>query len=243
MPYVGSGISLLLSISCAVIAADASPSSSIWGNWVVALNLSIAVLTVLALPFVKRIFNAEGWKSRVFGISVIYITSISMVYWTPLFCILSFGSVPFYVESTYLLFNGLLIYWWCKRFYLYFESIRISKDGWWEKLYVHEDDAVYYSQSCDKHLMNVRRKFRQSPDFLFIFFFIVVIASLPFRESISSFIGIPFFYYVLLLLTAPINLLILGGTIKGFLIYYYYPLQIQRKFNKVVYVDMATSCS
>jgi hypothetical protein len=52
--------------------------------------------------------------------------------------------------------------------------------------------------------------------------------------------GIPFIHIFLAIFATPLNLMFLGLSTKGWLVFYFYPTKIKRETNKSVYVDISS---
>jgi hypothetical protein len=188
---------------------------------------------------IPRIMNWD-WKCKYFGAPALYIASLALMGWVPLFSIVLYGKFPLWISLGYFGLNISLTYWWCRRFVHILR--RIYDDPELRRiLYVEEQDAVYFMRSGDARLFEERFKFKQLPT---SYFFVVPIALafciLPFIRPISEAVGVPFTQILLAIACIPVNLFALGFATKGFLVYYYYPWKIKRQTGKDVYVDMAS---
>jgi uncharacterized membrane protein YesL len=129
---------------------------------------------------------------------------------------------------------------WCLRFVNIYKIIYREKNLF-GSIYTEESSAVYYSQQADKKIIEKIFKFEQfPPSKYFVLSGFLAFSLTPFATSLSQLIGLPFIHIFLAVFATPLNMMFLGLTTRGWLVFYFYPMKIKREINKPVYVDMSS---
>lgn len=231
-------IPLVMGCGAWALAAGAAPEQTLRENYLALLGLGIASAAIIALP-VPYIFR-WNWETKYFGAGMLSLSSSSIVGVYPILCIAQYSSLPKFVCLIFVSLESFLIIWWCLRFVNIYKIIYCEKKLFYS-IYTEESSAVYYSQQTDKKIIEKILKFEQFPDSkYFIFSGFAAFSLIPFATSLSQFIGLPFIHIFLAVFATPLNLMFLGLTTRGWLVFYFYPMKIKRQTNKPVYVDMSS---
>ena len=203
---------------------------------VFSVRLLVASLIFAPLPWLLR----WDWKTWYFGSAVFALASAALMQIFPFLSIFLYGDLPRGLSWSLLLVEVGLIVWWCARFVRVYRRIFADPDLW-KKIYVEENDVIYYLQDVDKWVLEEKLKFNQSPSaMMFVgpmaFAFLLV----PFMGPVTRFVGVPFTHIFLAIGAISISLLCLGLAVRCLLIFYYFPWKLKRATGKNVYVDMAT---
>ena len=221
-----------------VLATLAAPEIPFSQN-PLAIISSLLVLLSVVLGLIPMIFKWD-WRVQYFGICSLYLASASLPGVMPWLCIVLYSRIPLYARIALFLVFVLSIYWWCHRFVVYYRKV-MSNAAYREKVYCEHESAVHYLQKNDAWLINKKYKFRQTPHMgVFLLAIIAAISIAPIMGKISLFSGLPFPYLFTAIGFFPFVLLLLGISVRGYLIYYYYPREIRKKTGKEIYIDMAT---
>jgi hypothetical protein len=221
-----------------VLATLAAPEIPFSRNPLAIISSLLALLSVV-LGLIPMVFKWD-WRVQYFGICSLYLASASLPGVTPWLCIVLYSRIPLYARIVLFLVFVLSIYWWCHRFVVYYRKV-MSNAAYREKVYCEHESAVHYLQKNDAWLINKKYKFRQAPHMgVFLLAIIVAISIAPIMGKISLFSGLPFPYLFTAIGFFPFVLLLLGISVRGYLIYYYYPREIRKKTGKEIYIDMAT---
>jgi hypothetical protein len=220
------------------LADGAAPTVPFMENPLSVFSLCLLLLSVLLAP-IPWLFK-WGWQVKYFGVTCFHGGSCALMGWTPMLSIVLYGKLPPAISLAFLGFNIALTIWWCRRFVLFFRRIH-DNQSLWNHLYVEEQDAVYYAQKYDKWLFEKKFKFAQIPSNFFCVSAILIAFSLvPFMNTVTRLVGVPFTHIFLAVGMVPINLIFLGMATKVFLIYCHYPWKIKCQTGKTVFIDMAT---
>jgi MFS family permease len=207
-------------------------------NYLAILGVGMVIFSVLFLP-IPIIFKWD-WKSVYFGWSIYSVGSFAGMGLFPLLSILIYGALSFSVNMALLLFNILLIFWWCGRFVSVYKKI-YKNEIYRNSVYVEEVDAFYYLQKVDASILEKKLKFKQFPSAIYVIIsFFLALMLIPFMADVRNIVGAPFPLIFVSVMFIPINLMCLGLATRGFLIYYYYPRKIKLETGKDVYVDMVS---
>jgi hypothetical protein len=226
----------LLGVLCIPLAFSAAPSLPFARNY---LALFCAAQSVLSLAFIliPRLFKWD-WRAKYFGVSLLYVGSVSIVGIVPWLAIVMFGDLP--IWTRFLIFSAYFgsIVWWCGRFVTYYRGVFSDKNRSCA-IYEEDADAIYYRQQTDTDLIENGGQLAQTPSNLsFLIFIFLGIAVTPFAVKLGRSIGIPPIHIFLTISSLPIVLLCLGLGVRGYLIFYYYPWRLKRETGKDVYVVM-----
>lgn len=231
-------IPLFMGCGAWALATGAAPGQSLYENYLGLLGLGIASIAVAALP-IPYLFQWD-WNTKYFGAGILSLSSASIIGIYPILCITQYSSLPILLRSAFALLEGMLIVRWCLRFVDIYKIIYCKKDLF-HYIYTEEHSAVYYSQRADKKVLEKILKFEQLPHpKYFIISGLAAISLIPFARSASQFIGIPFIHIFLAIFATPLNLMFLGLSTKGWLVFYFYPMKIKRETNKPVYADISS---
>lgn len=242
-PFIGPMLLLVMGAGGIAFAYGASAGSAQHQNLLAALNIGIVVFALIMVPVTKLILMIMGWRTAAFGISNLFIGSVSLLSWNPMLCIAIYGKISPWIVIPLIGINLILTFLWAKRFFAYYENIRVSHQDFWKRLYVEEEDAIYFSQPCDKWL--TQKKLKISHFFgtwATVLPMAGAIGLLPFMTEVTRWAGVPFVHIFLAIGAAPLSIMLLGISMKGFLLHYYYPWRIKRATGKNVYVDLVTPC-
>ena len=240
----GGFLPLMMGVGGVALANGIAPTVPIQQNPIAILNLLLIVVSLLLVPIVKIGFEIWGWQTRVLGVSGFYIGSVASLSWNSIFCIVLYGHVPQWILMLFIGVNLFLTLFWLKRYISYYENIRKLHQDYWKALYVEENDAVYFSQPCDKWLTQKKITLNHFyGPWATVLPMAGAICLLPFMTEITRWAGVPFVHIFLALGAAPLSIMLLGVSMKGFLLHYYYPWKIKRATGKSVYVDLVTPCN
>jgi hypothetical protein len=220
------------------LASGAAPEEPIHENYLALFGLGIASIAIISLP-IPYIFR-WNWETKYFGAGILSLSSASIIGLYPILCIAQYSSLSFLVRFSLVLLEGTLIIRWCLRFAKIYKIIYDDK-RLFHYIYTEDLSAVYYSQRADKKIIGRVLKFRQFPDSrYFIVSGLVAFSLMPFATPVSQFIGIPFIHIFLAVFATPLNLMFLGLSMQGWLVFYFYPMKIKNATNKPVYVDISS---
>lgn len=231
MPFFVGGIGWFFS-------SEAAPNIPLYKD-PLSIFCVIVMLSSCLLALISKI-KRWGWHAKYFGVGALYVGSVSLLGIVPFLCIVFYSYLPLLARLVLFLSYSSVVLWWCWRFVLFYRAITAG-ERWNEKIYVEDEDVVYYLQKNDTWFLKNRYRFRQLP---FTPFF-VIMASLgfslfPFGKTISSSIGVPVIYLFMTVSFFPFVLMLLGLMTRGYLIYYFYPRKIRESTGKSVYIDMVT---
>lgn len=180
------------------------------------------------------------WRVQYFGLGAFYVGSFSLLGIIPLLCVVLYSYLSMRVRLCLLLTYSSVAIWWCWRFVRCYRKI-MTDEKWHGRIYVEDNDAVYYLQKNDTWVLNNVFKLRQIPPVaLFISMFSFGFIVFPFAGIVSSSIGVHAMYIFMVASFFPFVLMSLGLMTRGYLIYYYYPRKIKEKNRKDIYIDMAS---
>lgn len=228
-------IPLVMGFGAWALATGAAPGLPLRANYLEMFALALIGISILSLPL-PYIFN-WNWETKYFGAGLLLFGTGSIMGIYPILCMVLYGTSPLVLRIPLIIFEGMLIAWWCNRFIKVYRSIYDEK-SLFNQIYAEEDKEVYFLQQADKKILENHFRFRQIPaDILLVAPMIVSLAMTPFASPISAFFGVPFAHVFLAIGASPLNLLFLGMSTKAWLIFYYYPYKIKRSTNKRVYMD------
>lgn len=231
-------IPLFMGCGAWALAAGAAPEQALRDNYLALLGLGIASAAIIAFP-IPYMFR-WNWESKYFGAGMLSLSSGSIVGVYPILCIAQYSSLPKFMCLILVSLEGILIIRWCLRFINIYKIIYREKNLF-HSIYTEESSAVYYSQQADKKIIEKILKFQQFPPAkYFILSCFAAFSLAPFATSLSQFIGLPFTHIFLAVFATPLNLMFLGLTTRGWLVFYFYPMKIKRQTSKPVYVDMSS---
>jgi hypothetical protein len=220
------------------LAVGAAPGRPINENYLALFGLGIASIAIISLP-IPYIFR-WNWETKYFGAGMLSLSSGSVVGLYPILCIAQYSSLSALVRLALVLLEGALIIRWCLRFANIYKIIYDDK-RLFRCIYTEDFSAVYYSQQADKKVIEKILNFRQVPNSKhFIVSGLVALSLTPFATPLSQFVGIPFVHIFLAVFATPLNLMFLGLSVKGWLVFYFYPTKINKATNKPVYVDISS---
>jgi hypothetical protein len=197
------------------------------------------MLAGCVMSALSRIYKWD-WRVRYFGLGAFYVGSVSLLGIIPWLCIVLYSGLPIFMRFFLLLSYSTVATWWCWRFVLCYRKV-MSDDKWYSRIYVEDNDAVYYLQKNDSWILNNNRKFRQVPStIVFVLMSLSGFLVFPFADAIYSSIGVPVMYAFMSVSFFPLVLMSLGLMTRGYLIYYHYPRKIRIRTCKDVYIDMTS---
>jgi hypothetical protein len=231
-------IPLVMGCGAWALAVGAAPKQALHENYLGLLGLGIASVAIIAFP-IPYIFH-WNWETKYFGTGMLSLSSASILGIYPILCIAQYSSLPIFARLTFVGLECILIIRWCRRFANIYRII-YSKKELFNCIYIEESSAVYYSQQADKQVIEKLLKFEQFPHSkYFILSGLTAFSLTPFATSLSKLIGVPFVHVFLAIFSIPLNLMFLGLTTRGWLVFYFYPMKIKRKTNKPIYVDISS---
>jgi len=231
-------IPLVMGCGAWALAIGAAPKQALNDNFLALLGLGIASSAIIAFP-IPYIFR-WNWESKYFGTGILSLSSVSILGIYPILCIAQYSSLPILARLSLVGLECILITRWCLRFVNLYRVIYSDKELF-HCIYTEESSAIYYSQQADKQVVEKLLKFEQFPHSkYFIFSGVAAFSLTPFATSLSRIIGTPFIHIFLSIFSTPLNLMFLGLTTRAWLVFYYYPMTMQRKTNKPVYVDISS---
>jgi hypothetical protein len=203
---------------------------------------SVFVLIVLALTAVPISFLFKwDWRARYYGLSLFGIASVSCLGVYPLLCIVVFGHLPLVLRYSLLGAEIAVICFWCSRFIRIYDHIYRSPELF-KKIYVEDQDVVYFLQQGDKKVVEHRLKFVQVPESKYFFIcFIVALLLCAVGNRLSEILGVPFVHIFLAVSMAPIPVTFFGFATKMWLLFFVYPRKIKKNTGKSTYVDMVSN--
>jgi hypothetical protein len=227
---------LLLGILCLPLAFSAAPSLPFAGNGP-ALLCAIQSIISFFLIIIPRIFRWD-WRTKYFGVPLLYVGSVSIVGIIPWLGILCFSILPIWFK--FLVFWSYVgpIVWWCTRFSNYYTQV-FANEQLRKMLYEEDIDAIYYHQRNDDLLFKKRTDLTHFPsNSFFILSFALAGAILPFSSVLGNITGTPMIHWILAIIGLPIVLTCFGFSARAILIFYYFPYSLKRETGKDVYVIM-----
>lgn len=231
-------IPLIMGCGGWALAIGAAPKQALHDNYLALLGLGIASFAIIAFP-IPYIFH-WNWETKYFGTGMLSLSSASILGIYPVLCVAQYSSLPIFARLTLIGLECILIARWCLRFVNIYKIIYFDKELF-HCIYTEELSAIYYSQQADKQIIEQLLKFEQFPHAkYFIFSGLAAFSLTPFATSLSQIIGIPFTHIFLTVFSTPLNLMFLGLATRAWLVFYFYPMKIQRKTNKPVYVDISS---
>jgi hypothetical protein len=235
---IGAMLPFLLGAICAAIAMEARPTITFANNGLAQVCCFICIASLLIAP-IPKIFNWD-WRTKYFGISIIYIASTSLLGIIPWLCVILYSTLPPGARFSLFMAYIVPILWWCRRFIVFYRVVSADK-SLRDIIYLEGDDAVYFLQENDIWLLGSKFKFKIFPsNFLTVAALGGALALTPFATRIGSLTGIPFVNVFLMVGCLPIVMMFLGLAARGYFIYYHLPWFIKRSTGKEVYVDMMT---
>lgn len=196
------------------------------------------LLSGVLLALISRILK-WGWETHYFGVSIFPLLGLAILGWMPMFNLIFNDKFPLIISLGFLAFNLVLALWWS---YCYVQLYRkaYSNKRLWQRIYVEEDDAVYYLREGDSRLLEKLKQTLFPSDSVTL-----ALVGFPFCIALSLVLFAYWFPSIngeiyITLLSAPLCSICLGMIVKAYLIYFYYPWKIKRATGKNVYIDMAS---
>jgi hypothetical protein len=221
---------------CAIIASEATPRRP-WISTPLSIFCLCLCPAALATACLPKIFNWD-WRAKYFGFSTIYFSSASLLGIIPWLCLLLYSHLALWERALLLIYYFAPTIWWCRRFIKYYRDIYSNKELR-NIVYVEESDAVYYLQKNDNWLIEKKYKFNIFPSNLLVIIPPALAFLLaPWMRIVKAHIGLPFPFAFLTIAGLPFVMMILGLTMKCYLVFFYYPRKIKSETGKEVYVDM-----
>lgn len=234
---IGAFLPLALSAISLPLAYGAAPRIPFSENPIILFILFVLVISCV-MVVIPRVCN-WNWEAKYFGASVFHASSIALTGLVPCFCVVVYGKPHIAVRLTVLLIYLALHVVWCRRFAVFYNKLN-SDIKLRRCLYQEEEDAVYYMQRGDKYLLEKQYKFIQLPqDRYFVLFLLFPILLMPVMDTVNATVGLPFVHTFLLIGMLPVSLMGVGFAMRGWLVFYFYPMQIRKATGKRVYVDMS----
>ncbi|MCS0632646.1 hypothetical protein NX786_25250 [Telluria mixta] len=231
-------VPLFMGCGAWALAIGAAPQQPLHENPLGILGLSIASISILAFP-IPYIFH-WNWETKYFGAGMLSLSSGSILGIYPILCIAQYSSLPVYSLIIFIFLECIITILWCLRFVNIYNFI-YRNETLFNCIYVEEPSAVYYSQQADKNIIEKSLKFEQFPQpKYFAIASLLALSLIPFAAPASQYTGVPFIHIFLAIFATPLNLMFLGLTTKGWLVFYYYPMKIKKKTKKLVYVDISS---
>jgi hypothetical protein len=238
---IGALLPFILGGMCAFLASEATPQVPFFDNPLALFCVGLSV-TALVSAFVPKIFNWD-WRTKYFGFSTIYLASASLLGIIPWLCIVLYSTLPLWTRLFLFFGYAAIVIQWCRRFVLFYRRIFADK-ALRNIIYVEDSDAIYYSQKNDNWLIDKKFKLKQFPSNTVVLISVgLAFLLLPFVRSVKHLVGLPFPYTFLTIGSLPVIMTVLGLTVRGYLVFYYYPWKIKKETSKEVYVDMVTNTS
>jgi hypothetical protein len=228
----------LTGVLCIPLALGAAPDVSFSDNnlELISMGLSIASSFLFVIP---RIFKWD-WRTKYFGISLFYVGSMGLLGIVPWLGVVLYSSMPLAVRLALLTSYSATIFWWCRRFVVYYQHLS-SDEALWKTIYVEDADAIYYFQAEDRRIIDQKLKLGQlPPTTVCLTFPASALLAIPFAIEIELAAGVEFIHVFLTLAMVPIVLMCFGLAVRGYLIYYYYPWKLKDKTGKETFVVMAS---
>jgi hypothetical protein len=234
--FIGAGLPFLLGGMCSILASTAAPKIPFFDNPISVFCIWLfAIAPIMAL--VPKIFKWD-WRTKYFGFLSFYVACASLLGVIPWLCILVYSALPSGAKLVVLFAYAIPIFWWCRRFILYYRQI-FRDPKIYNFVYLEEVDVVYYSQKNDNSLIERKCGLKQFPSSLAITApMALALLLIPFSRGLKDLVGLSFIFTFLTIGTLPITLSFLGLTTRGFLVFYFYPWKIKRRTGKEVYVDL-----
>jgi hypothetical protein len=233
---IGAFLPLVFSLLGIALAHGAAPTVALSKNPII-IFLCLIIASSCVMVAVPRAFSWD-WETKYFGVSVFHLGSVALLGLVPFFCLVLYAQLPVAARICLLLVNVVLHAAWCHRFIRYYQKIN-GDDHFRRCLYQEDEDAVYYMQRGDKHLFEKHCKFNQIPEDRYFGTSLLLSFSLvPIMGTVKEVVGLPFVHSFLIIGALPISLMGAGLAIRGWLVFYFYPIQIRKITGKRVYVDM-----
>ena len=234
----GALLPLLTSLVGVGFAAGAAPDLPVLHNVVALFCLAVfaASCAMLVIPRVLR----WDWRAGYFGFALLYILSISLIGGIPWLCILAFSSAPLWSRCLLFALHALTLLWWASRYLALYAKV-FASDELRPKVYLEEDDCIYYLQKGDRMVLDKVFKFKEFPPTLFIVATLAAAcASMLYAGEMVAFFGLPYAHIFLAIFAVSVNMIGVGFAVRGWLVFYKYPRLLRRQTGKQVYVDMAS---
>jgi hypothetical protein len=235
---IGAILPFILGGMCAFLASEATPQTPFSDNPLAlfCIGLSIAASVSALMP---KIFNWD-WRTKYFGFSTVYLASASLLGVIPWLCIVLYSALPLWTRISLFFSYAAIVIWWCRRFVVFYRRAFADKTLR-NIIYVEDCDAIYYSQKNDNWLIEKKFKLKQFPSNIVVFISLgLAFLLIPFVRSVKDLVGLPFPYTFLTIGSLPVIMMVLGLTVRGCLVFYYYPWKLKKETGKDVYVDMVT---
>lgn len=205
----------------------------------IGLLLFVAMGISVMLAMRASIFRF-GWRAKFYGIPFLCLASVSFLGIVPFLAVVLYGSAPYWVRVAIILIYGTTHWLWCRRFLTLYKQV-FSDEVLRGVVYEEDADAIYYLRTGDNYILNKYYKFSQIPrDRYFAASVGAGILIIPVMNLVCSFVGAPFIHIFLVITTFPISCMGLGCAVRGFLVFYLYPVKLKRATGKDVYVDIFT---
>jgi len=224
----------MLSLALAHGAAPAIPYFENPIIFVISIVLFVSCVMILVPPICDW-----GWEAKYFGTTVVGIGSVALLFLVPCLSLVLWGNPP--VIARIFLFSLLIAIHlaWCRRLVTFYRRINSDTESY-RLIYQEEHDAVYYMQRGDIFLLEKRNSFNQIPkDRYFALFLLTSFFLVPFMDAATAQLGIPFVHIFLIVGALPVSLMAVGIATRGWLVFYFYPMQIKKLTGKRVYVDLS----
>lgn len=160
----------------------------------------------------------------------------------PPLCIVLYSSLPLVSRGFLLCLEVFVIVVWCRRFVTVYARIA-EDDELFGRIYVEEDDALYFLVQGDRFVLESKLKFDQFPDgWWFAGSIAAGIGACLFAEDITQALGISFIHLLFASIAAPFFAASLGLATKVWLVCFHYPARMRAGSGKITYVDLASKC-
>lgn len=234
---MAAALPFLLALICLPLASSVAPAIAFSEN-----PITIALFVILAVSAVMMVLPLIfkwGWQTKYFGVLLLYVGSVGLIGFVPCLCVAFYGKTGWGVKISPLILYLVFHYVWCRRFTaIYGSATSVAKLR--GLIYQEEEDAVYYMRRGDSLLLERELKFIQIPPNRY--FFISVLTAfllISVNAEARATFGVPFFHVFLMVSMLPVSLACVGLAFRGLLIFYFYPLKIEKTTGKRVYVDMS----
>jgi hypothetical protein len=198
-----------------------------------ALGASFLVFTV---PAIFR----WGWKAKFYGASFLCFAGVSLLAIVPCMAVVLYGNAALWVKSAIVFIYGASHLLWCRKFTTLYGKV-FNDEILRSAVYEEEPDAIYYMRRGDEFILNKYYKFSQIPrDRYFVLFMLAALLMTSMMRAVSTFAGAPFVHVFLLVAMLPVSWMSIGFAVRGYLIFYLYPLRLKKATGKDVYVDLAS---
>ncbi|MCC2971634.1 hypothetical protein [Massilia sp. IC2-476] len=220
------------------LAYGAAPHIPLTANPVARLVFLVLAISLL-LAFLSFALRWD-WRTKYYGISLMFGASISLFAIVPLLALMIYGSLALWLKLFVLAFYVISHVVWCRKFSALYKDA-FENDALREVLYEEEPNGVYYMRSGDQYLLDKYYKFTQMPrDRYFAIFIVLALALMPMTRSVREFTGIPFTHAFLVVAMVPVSWMSFGFSFRGYLVCYLYPAKIRRATGKEVLVDVVS---